>query len=225
MRESVCVHLDNRLVKSSRNLRGILDYARISPVERVDCQRLLSESPGGPQFYPVTFFYDNGAIGQADFQDWRVLVDWIKARRSWAVERFSGLLEFVYAMRAADEAPAPVWSLLAASRPYACQCCGTVQHLTTNHTGPLSGVCAGCNARGLDLPTTGHAPYGGRFPRALAYAGPPVTPAEWNDYNDKAARLRPGMYAGEQGARTREQWEADAIAALHYGPAGVQMRP
>ncbi len=117
----------------------------------------------------------------------------------------------------------PVWSLLAAPRPYACQCCGTVQHLTTNHTGGLSGVCPGCNVRGLDLPTTGRAPYAGRFPRPLTYAGPPVTPAEWNPHNDAQARRRPGMYAGPHNGRTLGQWEADAIAALHHGPRGVTL--
>lgn len=77
---------------------------------------------------------------------------------------------------------APVWGLMARYRAYACQCCGTVQQIQTNHTGPLSGVCGGCNGRALDLPTTGRAPYGGRFPRPLTYAGPPVY--EYNPHAD-----------------------------------------
>lgn len=76
----------------------------------------------------------------------------------------------------------PVWGLLARWRPYACQCCGTVQQIQTNHTGPLSAVCSGCNGRALELPTTGHAPYAGRFPRPVTYAGPPVDPVEYNPH-------------------------------------------
>jgi hypothetical protein len=86
---------------------------------------------------------------------------------------------------------APVWRLYARSRPYACQCCGHVQPITTNHTGPLSADCPGCNARGLELPTTGHAPYAGHFPRPLTYAGPPVQPDEYNPHADNAAARLP----------------------------------
>ena len=38
-----------------------------------------------------------------------------------------------------------------------------------------------------------------------------------------AARLRPGMFAGAKGKRTRAQWEADAVAALRRGPPPVQI--
>ena len=182
------IYLKTRPVKRSRNLRGILDYARVSPVVSVDCQRVVREPlTGGLPVYSVTFIFDNGAIGESDWQDWRVLVQWIKARRSWDVQAFTGLIEFTHAMTRTDPPPAPVWGLMAAYRPYACQCCGTVQQIQTNHTGPLSGVCGGCNRRGLDLPTTGHAPYGGRFPRALAYAGGPIQSHEYNPHAE--ARL------------------------------------
>lgn len=39
----------------------------------------------------------------------------------------------------------------------------------------------------------------------------------------KAARYRPGMYAGQQGERTRQRWERDAIAGLGQGPIGFML--
>lgn len=77
---------------------------------------------------------------------------------------------------------APVFGLMVAYRPYACACCGTRQQVQTNHTGPLGLDCKGCNGRGLELPTTGHAPYAGHFPRAHCYAGGPVTEDEHNPH-------------------------------------------
>lgn len=91
------IHRNCALVKRSRNLRGILDYARVSPVQSIDCQRLISETSDA-RLYSVTFLYDNGAIGESDWNDWRVLVHWIKARRSWDVQRFTGIPEFVAAL-------------------------------------------------------------------------------------------------------------------------------
>lgn len=39
------------------------------------------------------------------------------------------------------------------------------------------------------------------------------------------AVLRPGMYAGEQGERTREEWIADAIDSLNAGPFPTRSIP
>lgn len=93
---------DCKLVAKSRNFRGILDYARKYPVKRIRVTRLLSESPNGERFYPVTFTFQNGAIGEIDFADWRVLARVILSRRSWDFPsiRCSGLPEFVYHMAA-----------------------------------------------------------------------------------------------------------------------------
>ena len=95
-RGGVTIHKGGRLIRTSRNLRGILAYARVSPVASVDCQRLESETDGG-RLYSVTFLYDDGAVGQSDWADWRVLAQWLKARRSWDVGRVTGLAEFVAA--------------------------------------------------------------------------------------------------------------------------------
>ncbi len=94
------IHRHGVLVAKSRNFRGILDYARKSPVERIDCQHLRGDLIGTESVYPVTFFFDNGAIGQIDFADWRVLSHTIRNRRSWDVQRFTGYAPFVDAMTA-----------------------------------------------------------------------------------------------------------------------------
>lgn len=63
--------------RKSRNLRGILDYARISPVERVH----IRPAHGHSAFLDV--YYANGAVGYATFADPRVCANWVKSRRSW----------------------------------------------------------------------------------------------------------------------------------------------
>jgi hypothetical protein len=63
-------------VARSRNLRGILDYARKSPLVSVKI------APHAGQGLLLVRYYD-GAYSQTAFADFSVLVDWAKARRSW----------------------------------------------------------------------------------------------------------------------------------------------
>ena len=80
---------NGKLIKRSKNLRGILDYARVSPVNTVLCHENFDRS------YTVEFTFDNDALGLTVFADWRVLCHWLKARRSWQVENFKGYHAFV----------------------------------------------------------------------------------------------------------------------------------
>ena len=72
-------------VATSRNLRGVLTFARSHPVDVVRITALPGHS------YRVIFYFHNahGAHYSAEtvWAGWRVLCDWLAARRSWSVER------------------------------------------------------------------------------------------------------------------------------------------
>jgi hypothetical protein len=67
-----------RVIHTSRNLRGILDYSRgrCVIVERVDLFP-LKHSEGGT----MGITWNTGATCITDFASYRVMVEWAKARR------------------------------------------------------------------------------------------------------------------------------------------------
>ena len=76
----------NRLgytVRTSRNLRGVLEHARRHNVDVVELRELEAGH------YGVAFHFDNGDTALTNWADWRVLLDWILSRRSWSVTRVS----------------------------------------------------------------------------------------------------------------------------------------
>lgn len=67
-----------RIIRTSRNLRGILDYARVSPVARIEsCP--IGESEG-----TMRVVFKDGAESRANFASYSVMMEWIAERRSWA---------------------------------------------------------------------------------------------------------------------------------------------
>lgn len=74
----------NRLA-AGEGLRPVLRYARASPVNVVTLDYSKSTFRDGR--YSVIFYFDDGATCETFWQDWRVLLDWLKARRSWSVTR------------------------------------------------------------------------------------------------------------------------------------------
>lgn len=63
----------------SQNLRGLLTYYRAHPDDIV-----VKVEEG----YKVMFFFSHdGAQCQTNWADWRVLLDWIRTRRTWSVNR------------------------------------------------------------------------------------------------------------------------------------------
>lgn len=65
------------VIRKSKNLRGVLEYARISPVQSVGI------GPAGPGEYLVTFHFADGSRCATVFQSWGVAVRFILGRRSW----------------------------------------------------------------------------------------------------------------------------------------------
>lgn len=78
------------VIRRSRNLRGVLDYARdVSPVEKVE----LPERSKGP--YPIAFTFYDGSRADTTFEDWRVAARWVAARRSWGRPVLFGMRRFI----------------------------------------------------------------------------------------------------------------------------------
>lgn len=68
---------ENKTIRVSRNLRALRDYTKVSPVVNVSvkkdgvCRGLLSVE------------YADGCTSTASFASYHIMVDWVRARRSW----------------------------------------------------------------------------------------------------------------------------------------------
>ncbi len=69
---------DGKLYRS-RNLRGLLDYARKHWSSYVAAVK-ISPIPGGGS---LEVLYGDGAVGTDTFADFTVLCHWLRCRRSW----------------------------------------------------------------------------------------------------------------------------------------------
>lgn len=92
---AVILNRSLEVIHRSRNLRGLRDYARISPVVGVEVRdtdgralelhreltRTGEERPYRRYEYLVQ--YRNGSIGRDFFADWRVAADFTANRRTW----------------------------------------------------------------------------------------------------------------------------------------------
>lgn len=77
--EGVVIVRGGKVVARSRNLRGVMDYARKSYVREAWCNR--NQDGGGF----VCFTYDDGSRCRTTFADYGVLLRWVRSRRSWAL--------------------------------------------------------------------------------------------------------------------------------------------
>jgi hypothetical protein len=73
------VWLTGPAVRTSRNLRGMRDYARTSPVVCV----LTRRDPENPVRGILHVVYRNGATSRASFASHPIMVDWVRNRRTW----------------------------------------------------------------------------------------------------------------------------------------------
>lgn len=80
--------LASNTVATSRNLRGLLEYARKHPVARVITRRDLHGLTGAPSRGALTVIYANGAIGRESFASFHIMIDWTRERRSWQGAQF-----------------------------------------------------------------------------------------------------------------------------------------
>lgn len=68
---------NGRIVSRSKNLRGMLEYARKHPVRRVETVPLV----GGKG--TVRVFFLDGAECKAIFESYVVMLQWLQSRTSW----------------------------------------------------------------------------------------------------------------------------------------------
>ena len=66
-----------QIIRTSRNLRGIIDYVRVSPVARIESCQI------GAVCGTVRVIFKDGAESRANFRSYRIMIDWIRNRRSW----------------------------------------------------------------------------------------------------------------------------------------------
>lgn len=68
-------------VLTSKNLRGMRDYARVSPVVAVHCRKRKAhdKDPAGL----LTVHYKDGCTSSAVFNSHAIMIDFVRNRRSW----------------------------------------------------------------------------------------------------------------------------------------------
>ena len=71
------IEKNGQIIHRSKNLRGMLDYARISPVIRAEL------TPVGKVNGRLRVIYADGASSSAHFASYHIAVDFVRNRRSW----------------------------------------------------------------------------------------------------------------------------------------------
>ena len=105
------IQRDGRTIRTSRSLRGLLDYARVSRVAHVAGHLVRDPyGPDAPARGVLTVTYADGATGGATFVDYRVMAGWVRNRRSWhaygcAVDLAGAPRQFVIRICKATGAP------------------------------------------------------------------------------------------------------------------------
>lgn len=83
MAKRIQIKRQGGVVSDSRNLRGVMDYARRNSVRR--WRMTMTENYGAD----IVMEFFNGATAEFQFAGYDVAQRWIRARRSWALEGVS----------------------------------------------------------------------------------------------------------------------------------------
>lgn len=70
---------NGQIIRRSKNLRGLRDYARISPIVRVELTPQGHNDVNGR----LRVIYADGATSSAFFSSYHIMVDFVRNRRSW----------------------------------------------------------------------------------------------------------------------------------------------
>lgn len=72
------------IIRTSKNLRAMRDYARVSPVVRIESCDIGAMQPDGTRYSgTVRVIYADGAESRANFASYHIMIDWIRNRRAW----------------------------------------------------------------------------------------------------------------------------------------------
>ena len=83
---------NGKVIRRSKNLRGIIDYARFSPVVKVDGVFHHENEVRGI----LTVEYFDGCTSKASFASYHIMVDWIRSRRIFQNARVTLAKDFGY---------------------------------------------------------------------------------------------------------------------------------
>ena len=73
-----------QIIRKSKNLRAVRDYARVSPVVRIESCDVGAIGRAGTRLNgTVRVIYADGAESRANFASYHIMIDWIRARRTW----------------------------------------------------------------------------------------------------------------------------------------------
>lgn len=67
------------ILRRSKNLRGMRDYARVSPVASVETKK----DPANPFRGVLRVTYADGCTSIASFASFHIMIDFVRNRRSW----------------------------------------------------------------------------------------------------------------------------------------------
>lgn len=67
------------ILRTSKNLRGMRDYARVSPVAKIETMRDRANTARGV----LRVTYSNGCYSIASFASYHIMIDFVRNRRTW----------------------------------------------------------------------------------------------------------------------------------------------
>lgn len=70
---------NGQIIRASKNLRGMRDYARVSPVARIETCDIGPDKRLGT----LRVIYRDGAECRANFASYHIMIDFVRNRRSW----------------------------------------------------------------------------------------------------------------------------------------------
>jgi len=73
----ISIENNGQIIRKSKNLRGMLDYARVSPVKRIEL------TPQGKVNGRLRVIYNDGAVTSSNFANFHIMVDFVRNRRTW----------------------------------------------------------------------------------------------------------------------------------------------
>jgi hypothetical protein len=73
---------NGQIIRESKNLRGMLDYARVSPVVKIETIQT------GICNGSLRVIYADGAESRANFASYHVMIDFVRNRRSWRTAKW-----------------------------------------------------------------------------------------------------------------------------------------
>lgn len=79
----ITITKNSKIVRKSKNLRCILDYARLYPVTKVTVIGSRLPNDYGTPLANVTFHFYDGATSFVNFVSYHVACSWVLSRRSW----------------------------------------------------------------------------------------------------------------------------------------------